>query len=75
MDVIDRLEPLRGPAVGTVPILVPYRVTISTAAVMASTLAGVRAVRGQSAFTCAVGVTRPVSRRRCANSRNIFVSR
>jgi hypothetical protein len=46
MAVINRSGPPQGPAFGTVPVLVPFRVTISTAAVMVSILAGVHTVRG-----------------------------
>jgi hypothetical protein len=46
----------------------------STAAIMASSLAGVRTVRGRPAVTSAVGVTLPVSRRRCSNRRNTLAS-
>jgi hypothetical protein len=42
----------------------------STAAIMASSLAGVRTVCGRPAFTSAVGVTLPASRRRCSNRRS-----
>jgi hypothetical protein len=74
MDAIDRQEVLRGPSVGIVPILVRYREILhdsrSITAVMAFSLAGVRTVRGRPAFTNVVGVTFPVSRRRCSNRRN-----
>jgi hypothetical protein len=46
MDEIDRHELLRGASVGIGPVLVRYRMSFSTAAVMASSLFGVRTVRG-----------------------------
>jgi hypothetical protein len=41
--------------------------------IMSSSMAGVRAVRGRPAFTCAVKVTLPFLRRCCSSSRNINV--
>jgi hypothetical protein len=41
-----------------------------TAAIMASSLAGDRTVRGRPAFMCALGATLPVSRRRCSARRS-----
>jgi hypothetical protein len=46
----------------------------STAAIMASSLAGVRAVRERPAFTSAVNLTIHVSRRRCYICQNILDS-
>jgi hypothetical protein len=46
MGTTDRHEELQGPLVGTVAILAGYRVSSSTAAIMAYSLAGVRTVRG-----------------------------
>jgi hypothetical protein len=57
VDANDRHGVLPGPPVGTLPILVRYRVNFSTAAIMAPSLAGVRTVQGRPAFTCAVDVT------------------
>jgi hypothetical protein len=42
----------------------------STAAIMASLLAGVRTIYGRSAFTCAVRGTLPILRTLCSNRRN-----
>jgi hypothetical protein len=72
MDAVDRYEVLRGSSDGLDPILVRHRVIFSTAPIMASLLTGVRTVRGQPAFTCAIGVAFPVSRRRCSNRLNTF---
>jgi hypothetical protein len=58
---------LRGLSVGTVPFPVRYGANFSTAAVTVSSLVGVRTVRGQPAFMCAVGVALPVARRRCSS--------
>jgi hypothetical protein len=48
----DRHEVLRGLSVGTVPLPVRYRVSFSTAAAMATSLAGVRTVCGRPTFMC-----------------------
>jgi hypothetical protein len=74
MNAIDRHEVLRVPSVGIGPILVRYRVSFFTAAIVASSLAGVRTVRGRPAFTSAIGVTLPVSRRRYSSRRNTLAS-
>jgi hypothetical protein len=74
MDAIGSHEVLLGLLVLIVPILMSYRVTFSTAAIMASSLAGVRTVRGGPAFTCAAAVTFPVLQRHCYNRRNTLAS-
>jgi hypothetical protein len=68
VDAIDRYEILREPSVEMVPILELYRMTShSTAAFVASSLASVRKACGRPAFTCVLGVTILVSRRRCTS--------
>jgi hypothetical protein len=53
MDATDRREILRGPSFGMVQMLVQYRASFSTAAIMASSLAGVHIVRGrQGIYVC-----------------------
>jgi hypothetical protein len=69
MDEIDRNELLRGPSVGIAPVLVRYRLSVSTDVVMAS-LFGVRTALGLHAFLCAIDVTLPVPRKRCCSFRN-----
>jgi len=55
-------------------ITCPVWCYLSSAALMASLLADVRRVRGGHAFTSAVGVTLPLSRKRCPNLRGISAS-
>jgi hypothetical protein len=66
-DGIYRHESRRGLSV---PIPVRYHVSVSTAAITPPSPTGVRTVRGRPAFTRAIGVTLPVSRRRCSNRLN-----
>jgi hypothetical protein len=66
VDTVERHEVVRGPSVGIGPVLMRYRVSVSTTLPLRHLhwLTGVRTVRGRPAFTSAVGVTLPVLRRR-----------
>lgn len=53
MNAIDRREVFRGPSFGIVKMLLQYYVSVSTAAIMASSLAAVRTVCGrQGIYVC-----------------------
>jgi hypothetical protein len=72
MDATDRYKVLLGPSIGLAAILVRCHVFFSTALVsqrqlMTSSLVGVRTVRGQRTFMYVIGVTLPVSRKRCSS--------
>lgn len=64
-DPIERHEIHPRPFVRILQILVRYSVSLSTAASVTSSLAGVLTVRGPPAFTRAVGVALRVSHGRC----------
>jgi len=79
MDANDRRQALRGPSVWTAAISRAmwrqlFHCSGFTNAIMPSSLAGVRKVRGRPAFTSAVGVTLPLSWKRCPNHRSISAS-
>jgi len=79
MDANDRRQALRGPSVWTAAISRAkwqqlFHCSSFTNAIMPSSLAGVRKVCGRPAFTSAVGVTLPLSRKRCPNLRGISAS-
>jgi len=79
MDANDRRQALRGPSVWTAAVSRAmwwqlFHCSGSTNAIMPSSLAGVRKVCGRPAFTSAVGVTHPLSRKRCPNLRSISAS-
>jgi hypothetical protein len=67
-----------GPLIFIVLILMKYHellpTSYSTNTIMASSLTGVHAVYGRSAYTCAIGITLPVSRRHCSIHQNTAAS-
>jgi hypothetical protein len=61
VDATDGQEILRGPLVGTAPILVLLRGSRSNVAIMSSSLGVVRTVHGRPTIMCAVGISLPAS--------------
>jgi hypothetical protein len=75
VDTVGRREVLGAPLARTIPFLPRYGASISRGFVLTSSLAAVRTVSGRLAYTCAVGITMPVSRRHCSSHLNIVTHR
>jgi hypothetical protein len=68
VDAVNCNEVLWGLLVGTIPVLMWYCMSFSKAAILASSLAGFHTVGRSPVFTYGVGVSLPVSQRRCSIS-------